>query len=168
MNRNHQSLLSYIFILVAIAYMLKLIGIISLSFNVLVSYAFLIYGIVSVYVSMGRHQRGGLFLGTAIFLTGVVLLIVENFTIIQPNILIFPSLLFITGAGFLMLFIDESGNKIFLYTALILIPLSILSMLFVRRFTFLGFANRLTANLADYYPVFIILLGVYLLMNRKS
>lgn len=152
----------------AIAYVLKLTGVIAVSLTLVIAYAFLIYGIVSVFVSMGTHQRAGLFLGTAIFLTGVVLFVVENFTIIQPDILIFPSILFISGAGFLMLFLDDRLNKVFLYSSVILIPLSIISMLFIKRFTVFGLANRLASGLADYYPIFIILLGVYLLLNRKS
>lgn len=168
MNKRHQSLLSYIFILVALAYVLKLTGVIHTSVTIVIAYAFLFYGVLSVYVSMGTHQRAGLFLGTTIFLTGVILFVVENYTIIQPSILVFPSVLFILGAGFLMLYIDDHLNRIFLYSALILIPLSVLSMLFVRRFAIFGLANRLAAGLADYYPVFIILLGVYLLLNRKG
>jgi hypothetical protein len=150
-----------------LAYVLKFFGIITTSTGKLVSYAFLLYGIVSVYMTMGTHRRAGLFLGTAIFLTGVVLFIIEYFDIIQPGILVLPSLLFIVGAGFLMLFFDDYSNRVFLYTSAILVFFSFLSAFLTRRVPLFGFAGRIASELLDYYPVFIILLGVYILLNRK-
>lgn len=165
--RNNQSTLSLVFIFILLVYVLKLFGIITVSTGKVISYAFLLYGIVSVYLTMGTHRRAGLFLGTSIFLTGVVLFIIEHFDIIQPGILILPSLLFIVGIGFLMLFLDDFSNRVFLYTSAILVGCSVLSAMLTRRVPFFGFAGRITSGLLDYYPVFLILLGVYILLNRK-
>lgn len=111
--RNNQSTLSLVFIFILLVYVLKLFGIITLSTGKIISYAFLLYGIVSVHLTLGTHRRAGLFLGTSIFLTGVVLFIVEYFDIIQPGVLVLPSLLFIVGIGFLMLFFDDFSNRVF-------------------------------------------------------
>lgn len=165
--RSNQSALSLVFIAIIVVYILKLFGVIALSTGKIIAYAFLLYGIVSVYLTMGTHRRGGLFLGTAIFLTGVVLFIVEYFDIIQPGILVLPALLFIIGIGFLMLFFDDFTNRVFLYTSGVLVFFSILSAFLTRRFPMFGFANRISSGLLDYYPVFIILLGIYILLNRK-
>lgn len=165
--RNNQSTLGLVFILILLAYILKLFGIITLSTGKIISYAFLLYGIVSVYLTLGTHRRAGLFLGTSIFLTGVVLFIIAYFDIIQPGVLVLPSLLFILGIGFLMLFFDDYSNRVFLYTSGILVFFSLLSAFLTRRVPAFGFAGRIASGLLDYYPVFIILLGVYILLNRK-
>lgn len=166
--KNSRSLLSYVFILVALFYVLKLLDVIPLSFMLVVAYAFIIYGVVSAYISLGTRQRAGLFLGTIIFLTGIALFTTENFTIIQPGMIVFPSTLFILGAGFLMLYINESSNRIFLYSSLLLIPLGLISIWLVKRVAVIGLANRLAAGLADYYPVFIVLFGVYILSSKRK
>lgn len=165
--RNNQSVLSLVFILILLTYILKLFGIITVSTGKIISYAFLLYGIVSVYLTMGTHRRAGLFLGTSIFLTGVVLFIIEYFDIIQPGILILPSLLFIVGIGFLMLYFDDFSNRVFLYTSVILVGFSVLSAFLTRKVPAFSFAGRIASGLMDYYPVFIILLGIYILLNRK-
>ncbi|MGE5402350.1 MAG: hypothetical protein ACM3S2_18285 [Ignavibacteriales bacterium] len=165
--RNNQSILGFVFILVVVAYLLKLAGLIPVSTGKIVSYAFLVYGIISVYLTLGTHRRAGLFLGTAIFLIGVVMFIINTYSIIQPGILVLPSLLFILGVGFFMLFIDDSSNRVFLYTSVILTGFSILSVYLSKRLPAFGFVSRMASGLVDYYPVFIILLGIYILLNRK-
>ncbi|MCU7500488.1 MAG: hypothetical protein HF309_14545 [Ignavibacteria bacterium] len=165
--RNNQSTLSLVFIFILLVYVLKLFGIITLSTGKIISYAFLLYGIVSVHLTLGTHRRAGLFLGTSIFLTGVVLFIVEYFDIIQPGVLVLPSLLFIVGIGFLMLFFDDYSNRVFLYTSGVLVFFSFLSAFLTKKVPLFGFAGRIASGLLDYYPVFIILLGVYFLLNRK-
>ncbi|MEI7812188.1 MAG: hypothetical protein WCJ01_07155 [Ignavibacteria bacterium] len=167
MDINKRSMLNYIFIFSVFAFTLKFFGIITVSLTLVISCVFLIFGLFSVYLTIDTHQRAELFLGTAIFLTGIVLFVTQHFSIIQPGMLVFPSVLFILGAGFLMLFINNRLNIVFLSASLILIASSILSMFLVRRFTIFDFPNRIAAGISDYYPVFIILSGVYYLLKRR-
>lgn len=167
MNRNNQGVLSLILILIGVTYMLNFWGMITLNSQKILAFAFMIYGIVTVYNTLGTHRKGRLFFGSALFLSGVVMFVLQYSRFLQFSMIIFPSLLFIVGAGFLMLFIDDMQNKVFLYSSTVLLCCGLAFLVFIRVIPIMNFANRIASGLFEYYPVFIILFGLYVLLNRK-
>ena len=166
--RTRQFTLILILILTLFVYLFKLTGILNISTSDIITYLFLVYGIASVYINLGQNRQGSLFFNTIIFLLGVVLFIVNHYKFMNLNNIIFPSILFISGAGFLMLFIDDFTKKIFLLVSAVLILLAIFAVWLSAEFAIFRFANSVSIIIWDYAPLFLILIGVSILLNRKK
>jgi hypothetical protein len=167
-EKNYQSGLKTVLILISISYFLKLINFIRITDNSFFSYALLLYGIVAVYSSFNTNRKVFLFLSTALFMTGVLLFILENFDVINPNILILPAIIFIFGAGFLILYLENFSNKIFLYNSLWLFLFSLIFIVVSRYHLFRSVFNFCGKLFLDYYPLLIIITGILLIIRRKE
>ena len=120
MNKS-QPILTYTLSFLILAVIFKIIGLLNLSNEEILAYTFIFYGISSVYLSFGRDKKFRIFLGTVFFLIGIILFVLNNFDINNISKIIFPSILFILGIGFLMLYIDNINDKAMLYISLIFI-----------------------------------------------
>lgn len=167
MNRSRQLIVNLILFLVLIAFLVKYFGIIEFDANDIIAFGLMSYGIVSVYFSLGTHRRGHLFINTVLFLIGIVVYVLNHYNFMSAREVILPAILFLIGSGFLMLFIDDSTNRVFLISAIVLLVSFGLYVWFGRTIRILSFANRFTGILLDYYPIFIILAGIIILLNRK-
>jgi len=164
----HQNITNIILIIAIGVYALALTRIIDISLVLLSAWLLMIYGFASVLVSLGSQRKGYLFISTVIFLVGIVLYISNQYMFLNPKALIFPSSLFIIGSAFLMLFIDDSSDKVFLYASGVLIFFALISVWFTRSFGIMKFVNSLSSIIIDYSPVFIILIGISILVSRKK
>jgi hypothetical protein len=117
-------------VLAGIIMLLKSFAVIDVSSVMIFSILFIVYGFASVYISLARHLRGRLFMGTVLFLFGIILLVVHYYEFPGIGIIIFPSILFMLGAGFMMLYIDEAENRAFLIASAILIISSLIYIFF--------------------------------------
>lgn len=154
--------------LAGIIMLLKSFAVIDVSSVMIFSILFIIYGFASVYISLARHLRGRLFMGTVLFLFGIILFVVHYYEFPGIGIIIFPSILFMLGAGFMMLYIDEAENRVFLIASAILIISSLIYIFFARHFAFFQFTYLISELVLDFYPVFIILLGISLLVRTRQ
>ena len=110
---NNQPILLYLLIFLALATALKLLGVIDVQSTELLGYAMIFYGINLVYISFGKKERGILFTGTSLFLIGLLLFLTNHFEFLNEREIIFPSILFIAGISFLMIFFDDTSKKNF-------------------------------------------------------
>lgn len=166
--KSSQNITKVILILGIILYTLKLMGIIGLSWLYLSSWLFMVYGFTAVVVTLGTQRKAFLFVSTIIFMLGIVLYVSTEYLFLNPKALIFPSSLFIIGSAFLILFIDDTSNKIFLYSSGLLIAFALISVWVTKSFGIMKFINSLSFLIIDYSPVFLILIGISILMNRKK
>jgi hypothetical protein len=120
MNKS-QPLLTYTLSFLIIAVIFKVIGLVIINNEEILAYTFVFYGISSVYLFMGKNKKFRLFLGTVVFLIGIIFFILNNFDITSLSRIIFPSIILMLGIGCLMLYIDNTDDKIILYASLILI-----------------------------------------------
>jgi hypothetical protein len=120
MNKS-QSILSYSFSFLVLAVILKLTGLLRVNNEEILAYTFIFYGISSVYLSLGRNKKFRIFLGTVVFLVGIIFFVINNFDIISISKIIFPSIILILGVAFLMLYIDNTNDKAILYVSLFFI-----------------------------------------------
>lgn len=164
----NQSITNLVLILGIILYALRFTGIIDVPLILLSAWILMVYGFTAVLVTLGTQRKGFLFISTSMFMTGVVLYVSHNYMFLNPNALVFPSSLFIIGSGFLMLFIDDTTSKIFLYSSGILIFFAFISIWLSRSFGIMRFVTTLSSIVIDYSPVFLILIGISILMNRKK
>ena len=112
---NNQPVLLYLLIFLALATALKLVGVIDVQSIELIGYAMLFYGINLVYTTFGKRERGVLFAGTSLFLIGLLIFFTNHFEFLNEREIIFPSVLFIAGISFLMLFFDDTSRKNFFF-----------------------------------------------------
>ncbi|MCX6150769.1 MAG: hypothetical protein NTX22_09615 [Ignavibacteriales bacterium] len=167
-NKSSQSIIKLIIVLIGFAYLLKLIGAIRISNTGFFSYAFLVYGIVSVYFSFNTNRKGFLFFNTSAFMVGVLLFVLENYTIKFPAPLILPAIIFVLGSCFLILYLDNYSNVIILYCSLTLLFFAVFIIYLSKNYTVRGSLSTLGNLFLEYYPVLIILTGVIGLLNRKN
>jgi hypothetical protein len=145
-----------------------MIGIIDIGNTELLGYVLIFYGIGQTYLSIGKNRNGYLFAGTFLFLTGIFLFIVNNFEFNSTKELIFPSLLFITGICFLILFIDNSTKKNFLILSVTLIFTGLMVTIFVGTPSFSAFFRAVLTVALKYWLVILIVLGIILILHREE
>jgi len=79
MKLNDIALAIALFIIVSL--ILSLLNILSISFTNILSYSLIIIGIALVYIEVIKQNRLLIFIGSIAFLTGIFLLITENFEV---------------------------------------------------------------------------------------
>lgn len=153
--------------IIGIFYFLKFFSILNTPVTELVSYVFILYGIVTVYFSIGTGYRGRLLFSSIIFLTGIMMYVINNYEILRPSSAVFVSVLFIAGTSSVILFIDNPKEKLFLYSGVLLLTISSSAIVFFKESEIIKTANSLSNLVLDYWPVFLLLFGVNILLMRK-
>ncbi len=161
----------YIFFLLLLAMMLKLFGIVYFDNYELLAYTFMLYGLSTVFVSMGLNKKIRLFFGSASFFTGIVFFMIENFDIINPSVLVFPSVLFIIGLSCLMLFIDNTSDTALILVSIIFIVLGFIYLAGASTFAIGTFFKSIYGIAVGHWPVFaaaVLIILLLFLSNKKG
>ncbi len=159
-------LLNFIILIFIIAALSGLLGFVNLNLEKSLSYGMMIYGIISAYIAFGTNKKGQIFSGAILFLSGILIYVINNYEFADYNLLFLPSLIFIFGAAFLILFLDDISNKAFLAVGIVLPVISGGLIYTMRNFKIAEFIGTLSGVLFVYYPVFLILIGMNLILNR--
>jgi len=163
-----QPIIIYALTFLIITLFLKFFGLLNVDNNELLAYTFIFYGISSVYISFGRNKRLQLFIGTAIFLIGIVFFLISNFAIFSSSGLIFPSTLLILGISCWMLFLDNTNDKAILFVSIIFILLGIIYSISVGAMRVGSFVSSILSITAKYWAIVIITLIIVLLLKRDD
>jgi hypothetical protein len=141
-----------------------------LDFNMeeLLGMVMIIFGIPSVYFSLNGEKRNELFLFTIIFLIGIVLVVESRFALVDTKGLVFSSVLFIGGAAFFMLFIDNLKEKVFLSISIALLILGFVSTNIFRQIGIINAAHNIVSLLKNFLPAILIILGAVVFAARKK
>ncbi len=143
-------------------------GIVTINNGLFIGILLIIYGLVIVILNLGKNHIVKIFFSTILFYIGILLLVENLFEILDKGKIIFPSLLFILGGGFFMLFLDNPKEKIFLLTSIILFVISIVVIKFFIAFWFVLVANQLGDTLIQNWQILIIFLGISFLLDREN
>jgi hypothetical protein len=165
---KHQSILIYLLAFLVLSVALRIFNIIDFNSNEILSYAFILYGISVVYVSLGRNKRITLFFGSILFLIGIVLFVINNFDFMHPGQLLFPSLIFIIGISLLIVFFDNSSNIGLLVISCIFLFFGIIYTIFFGSISANLFLLSIERIVLKYWPVLIIILGIIFLIGRDK
>ena len=165
---KNQPIIIYLLTFLALSIFLKLIGVIDIENTELLGYVLIFYGVSQTYLSIGKNQKGYLFAGTFLFLTGIVFFTISNFEFNNTRELIFPSLLFITGVCFLMLFMDDSTKRNYLIVSGTLIFTGLMVTIFAGSPSFSLFFQALINIALKYWLVILIVLGIILILHREG
>jgi hypothetical protein len=167
MLKNH-SIITYLLIFLVLSILLKICGIIDVGFSELAGYAFIFYGIGNVYTSMGRNKKKLLFIGAVSFLVGVALFITSKYDFLKLSNIVLPSIFFILGTGFLVLFIDDLSNNLFLAISVIFLISGIFFFTKLGTFNLSDFLKSTLSISMKYWPVIIIVTALILLLKKNS
>lgn len=165
---NKISPLALSFIVLGFVLLLKLVGEVTASYNNIYGNMFLFYGIVSVFINIGKQRKGALFVGVLSFMVGVLSYIFNHYNIISSNQIIFPATFIALGSGFLFLFLDDFSEKLFLYISLILILYGGLSIVLYDSSEFIKFSASTSRTILDHWEYLIIIIGVGILTDRRG
>lgn len=168
MNKNHKIITALALILFGLLSLLDYFSIISVSESFSAAIALIIYSLPAVYFSLNGKNRIRLVTASILFMIGILFLIKENFELINSRGLIFTSILFIGGSTFMILFIENTKQKIFLAASLVLMTAAYLSVTLFRNIGMMDFADRLADTAEDFWPVVLILWGLNIFRNRKK
>ena len=163
---KHQSIISYLLILLIFLILLKITGFINIHNVELLGYVFITFGLSYVFNSFGNNRKGVLFLSTIIFLVGLVLFIISNFEIQHLSKLIIPSSLMIVGIGLLMTYIDGDQVTYVLLLSLLFIASGIIITITHGELTFHLFLSSILGITEKYWSVLLIFAGVFFLFRK--
>ena len=136
--------------------------------NLTLAFIFLVYGIIAYPLSFGSSNKALLFTSTLLFLIGIELMLPEIFVIKIYSGFIATSLLLILGAAFLILFLNDKTKKAFLSVSVILILFGLFISHSDRLWWLATFLDRIGLLFIDVWPVLIVILGMSILITRKS
>lgn len=162
---NHKFTLTYILLFVTLSLILKMAGVIEISFFELFNYTVIIYGLNLVYTSFAKNKIT-LFLGSVLFLTGIVFFIVNNFYFSNAGEPILPSVLLITGLSCLMLYLSNRNDTIFLITGGLLVSAGIIIVMVIGHLSFDEYIATVIDVTINYWHILIILIVVVILLER--
>ena len=165
---NKTPILSYALSFLLVVYLLKLLDIADFSVMEILSYTFVFYGVSAVYTSMGRNKKLALFVGSAVFLVGIVFFLIENFDIINTTGIIFPATLLILGASSLMLYFDNTEDKAIMLIALVFILLGIVYSISVGSMRFSSFFSSLFHLTVKYWIIIVLSLVIIFVISRNK
>jgi hypothetical protein len=167
-NLNNRIILGLSFLIFGILSLLSSRNIILLTFEDVAGIVFIFYSLPTVYSAMNNGERGKLIAFTILFLVGVVFLVKSHFDILDSRGIVFFSILFISGSVLLIIFIENIKEKIFLYTGIVLLILSYLSVTQFRKLGVFDTANKVGNLLEIFWPIILIVMGMIIFVNRKK
>ena len=167
MYKDHL-LVIYLLIFLAAAMMFRILGFINTSAGEILSYVLAVYGIITVYISTGSNKKLNLFFGTVVFLSGIILFVINNFDFYNLSGILFPSVFFIIGIGFLMLFIDNPSDKRIITVAIIFLIFGITLTIILGTPSIQSFYYAILYVSQKHWLLVLILIMIILLTKRAK
>ncbi|MFH1198122.1 MAG: hypothetical protein V1720_20640 [bacterium] len=168
MKNRKTFILGLILILFGILNFAHAVGIFECDLREFLGYAFLLYGLFSTYLSFGKDTaRGRLFLSVCVFLLGVLFIVITNFDIPSYQGVFLTTVLFIPGAGLLILYLQNYKETFLLITSVILILLSAISLYFYSSLSIIQFADKIAGKIISNWEIVFILFGFILLESNR-
>ena len=167
MNRIQKIVLGFTLSIVGFVSLLNSVGLLQINYENNFYYLLQFIGLVFVFTSMGKNQRAVLFLGSVIFMAGIIFFVKDNYEILDYTKIVIPSILICFGTGFFLLYIDNVKENSFLVLSLVIFSVALFMISYTKDFSMIKLANRVSYNILGFWPVLLLLLGVGLLLNRN-
>ena len=164
---NKISPLALSLIVLGFALLLKLVGEVTAPYADIYGNMLLFYGIISVFMNMGKQRKGALFVGVLSFMVGVFFYILSHFNIMSTNQIILPAMFFAVSSGFLFLFFDDFSEKTFLFISLLLIIAGYISIMLYDSSELIKFSASISRTILSQWEYLLIIIGVGVLTDRR-
>ncbi|MCX7798096.1 MAG: hypothetical protein N2249_05705 [Melioribacter sp.] len=127
----------------------------------------IIFGIPSVFVSFSYKKRNMIVLSTVIFYTGLFLTL-DGFYKVYSYLSLILFVFFLSASIFLLLFIENTNNKSFLYSSLLLFIISYPTIKIIEYLESTYFFYRYIKIENIILPLILILVGIILFIKREN
>lgn len=146
---------------------LNFVGLTNTSFLKGFAFLFMFYGLITIITLFQSGNRGKLFFATVFLNIGIILYVIENYEILNYYNIILPSILFVIGAGLFVVYLENLSEFPILVSALFFMVLSLIAILMFDN-RIVQFAHRVTLIIFDYWPLFMILFGLVLILYKPK
>lgn len=158
----------YLIIFVAIAVLLKIIGLANYTIAELITYLFILYGIFLFYVSYIKTNEVLIFTSVLLFLSGAVLFVLNNFQIINREAIVFPSVLLILSAACLFVYLFGTGKVYFFISSIILFTAGVVAWVLEGSFNLKLFFRTIPEILSKYWLIILIAAGMIFILSKAN
>ena len=141
-------------------------GVFNNSLVVISGYVLIVYGFTLAYSSFGSKEKASLFAGTALFLLGIIFFLTGFVDFPVPQRMVIPVFMFITGIGFLILFVDDSYNIILIILSASFIILGLSATALWGNISISSFTRNIGVITLRFWPVLLIAAGIVYLSKK--
>ncbi len=166
MQRN--LIIIYLLIFLSVIILLKMFGVIWIANNELLGYALIVYGLSLFYSSFIHGKKIFLFIGSILFLVGLLLFVTENFEFENTGLLVLPSSIFILSISSFMVYLSDTKQKLMGYLSAILLAAGIGVTALISTQGIPGFFGNVVAVAGKYWTIIVILIIVIILVSKES
>jgi hypothetical protein len=160
------TILTFLLLFLVAAMLLRTINIITLDPTELYGYGFILYGIATVYTTFGEGNKFLLFLGSVLFLLGIIISLPAHFEIVGLSNMYVPSAVLIAGISLFVVYFDNTENNTILIASLILLIAGVVLIFLLREIQFLVFLESIPDFIAVYWPILLIVSGITFILRR--
>ncbi|AFH47922.1 Hypothetical protein IALB_0210 [Ignavibacterium album JCM 16511] len=145
-----------------------MIGLADFSLIEMISYIFLVAGISLWFNSFVESNKGGIFTGSFVFLSGIVLAVESSFTIWNPARMIFPSIFIISGISLLFVYMSDKNKIVFLILSLLLLAAGMFYLFDRINFKTYVFIEAVWEIILRFWFVIILIAFIIFIMAKSS
>jgi hypothetical protein len=156
-----------VFLFIIVSLLLSIFGIFPVTLMNILSYSLLTIGISLVFSEAANQKKILIFFGSVIFLSGVLLLISENFYVNISAGKQLPVFLIFCGSGLLVIQIVTSSIRILLLISVVLLSAGLALLLFDSSWSFKSFINAVLPVVNFLWPVVLIILVLVFMLKLK-
>lgn len=159
-------IITVLFIIISV--LLNIFDIAYISINEIFGYSFIILGSSLLFTTFIQNKKTIVFIGTATFLSGILLIILQNFEVVIQREFVLSIILLITGSSLLMSYFTDFTNKILLLFSVIILTAGI-TILIIQKPIDLGvYYSALQSILSIYWAIILIVIFVIVLITRSE
>jgi hypothetical protein len=160
------TILALILLFIVALILLNISGITEFDSTELIGYGLIFYGIATVYTSFGEKNKFLIFIGSVIFLSGILISLPTHFDFIRPMNIFIPSSVLITGISLFIVYFDDTNNKTILFASIILTIAGIIFIIAARQIQIVIFGESIIKIIGVYWPVLLVICGITILLKR--
>jgi hypothetical protein len=159
-------ILTVLFIVISV--LLTIFEIAYVSLNYIFGYSFIILGASLAYTAFIQNKKIISFIGSTTFLSGVLLLILENFEIYIQKHFVLTIILIIAGGSLLMSYLIDFTKRILLLLSIIFLSAGFILLIFQKSIDFEIYGRSLWSTISFYWPIILIMIFVIIIINRTD
>ena len=139
-----------------------------ISSNNIFGYSIIILGSSLVYTAFIQNKKIIAFIGSATFLSGVLLIIFDNFEVYIQQDFVTPIILIVTGSSLLMAYLTDFAKRILVLLALIFLTAGFTLLIFQKSFDLGIYYITVLSIISVYWPIILIMIIVIIIINRTE
>ncbi len=159
-------ILTVSFILISV--LLNIFEIVYISSNNIFGYSFIILGSSLVYTAFIQNKKIIAFIGSATFLSGILLIILDNFEVYIQQDFVPPIILIVTGSSLLMAYLTDSVKRILFLLSVISLTAGFTLIIVQKSFDFGIYYRSVLSIISVYWPIILIMIFVIIIINRTE